>query len=82
MSKTIRKRVFGLGEQAQLSFRGVLGSVGLHLLVVAALIFLYSRYEPSPVASPGILIVDVVLFGEGLDDGGRVPNVESIAEQS
>jgi hypothetical protein len=81
MSKTIRKRVFGSGEQAQLSFRGVLGSVGLHLLLAAALILLYSRYEPSPVTSPGILVVDMVLFGDGNDDGGLIPEAEAIAEQ-
>lgn len=40
MSETTGKSVVGSGEQGQLSFRGVLGSVGLHLLVGAALVLL------------------------------------------
>ena len=81
MSKSTRTGVWGLDEPGRVRCRALLGSVGVHLLLLAGLVMLYPRYEPTSTTSSGIVFAEFVLLEDGDDDGGRVQNAETVADE-
>ena len=81
MSKNTRTGVWGLGERGRVSSRALLVSVGLHLLLVAGIVLLHPRFDSASSTLPGIVVAELVLLDDGDDDGGRVQNAESVAEE-
>ena len=61
--------------------RALLISVGLHLLVLAGLVTLYPRIEPSSATSSGIVMAEFVLIEDAEGDGGRVQDAEPVADE-
>ena len=81
MSKNTRTGVWGLDERGRVRCRALLGSVGVHLLLLAGLVMLYPRYEPTSTTSSGIVFAEFVLLEDGAGDGGRVQNAETVADE-
>ena len=61
--------------------RALLISVGLHLLVLAGLVTLYPRFEPSSATSSGIVMAEFVLIEDAEGDGGRVQDADPVADE-
>ncbi len=68
-------------ERGRVRRLSLLGSVGLHLLVLAGVVTWHPRYEPSSVTSSGIVMAEFVLLEDADGDGGRVPNAEPVADE-
>lgn len=51
------------------------------MLVLAGLVMLHPRYEPSSATSSGIVMAEWVLFEDAKGDGGRVPDAEPVADE-
>ena len=81
MSKSTRTGVWGLEARGRVRYRALLGSVGLHLLLLAGLAMLYSRHDPSSATSSAIIVVEFVLLEDGDGDGGRVQNADPVADE-
>ena len=61
--------------------RALLISAGLHLLVLAGIVTLYPRFEPSSTTSAGIVMAEFVLLDDADGDGGRVQDAEPVADE-
>ena len=81
MSKSTRTGVWGLEERGRVRCRALLGSVGLHLLLLAGVVMLYPRHDPSSATSSGIVVVEFVLLEDSDGDGGRVQNADPVADE-
>ena len=81
MVKSIKTGIWRLDERGRVRCLALLGSVGLHLLVLAGLLTLYPRIEPSSATSSGIVVAEFVLFEDADGDGGRVQNAEAVASE-
>ena len=81
MVKSIRTGIWRLDERGRVRCLALLGSVGLHLLVLAGLVTLYPRIEPSSATSSGVVMAEFVLLEDADGNGGRVQDAESVAEQ-
>ena len=81
MVKSIRTGIWRLDERGRVRCLALLGSVGLHLLVVAALVTLYPRIQPSSATSSGIVMAEFVLIEDAEGDGGRVQDAEPVADE-
>ena len=81
MVKSTRTRFWRFDERGRARCLALLGSVGLHLLVLAGLVTLYPRIEPSSATSSGIVMAEFVLFEDADGDGGRVQNAEAAADE-
>ena len=81
MSKSTRTAVWGLEERGRVRCRALLGSVGLHLLLLAGVVMLYPRHDPSSATSSGIVVVEFVLLEDSDGDGGRVQNADPVADE-
>ena len=81
MSKSTRTGVWGLEERGRVRCRALLGSVGLHLLLLAGVVMLYPRHDPSSATSSGIIFAEFVLLEDSDGDGGRVQNADPVADE-
>ena len=81
MSKSTRTGVWGLEERGRVRCRALLGSVGLHLLLLAGVVMLYPRHDPSSATSSGIVFAEFVLLEDSDGDGGRVQNADPVADE-
>lgn len=81
MVKSIRTEIWRFDERGRVRCLALLGSVGLHLLVLAALVTLYPRIEPSSATSSGIVMAEFVLFEDADGDGGRLQNAEAVVDE-
>ncbi len=81
MLKRTRTRDWGFGERGRVGPRALLISVGLHLLVLAGIVTVYPRFEPSSTTSAGIVMAEFVLIDDADGDGGRVQDAEPVADE-
>ena len=76
-----KEGVEGLRERSEVKVLALLGSLLLHLLVLAGLVILHPRYEPSSATSSGIVMAEFVLIEDAEGDGGRVQDAEPVADE-
>ncbi len=81
MWMTTSKGVWGLKKLGRVRILALLGSLVLHLLVLAGFMMLHPRYEPSSATSSGIVMAEFVLIEDAEGDGGRVQDAEPVADE-
>ena len=81
MVKSISTGVWRFDERGRVRGLALLGSVGLHLLVLAGLVTLYPRIEPSSATSSGIVMAEFVLREDADGDGGRSQDADPVADE-